>query len=258
MRIHFFKYQGTGNDFILLDNMSGEYDKLSNQQIQRLCERKFGIGSDGLIKLNAGPEVDFEMEFFNPDGSKSFCGNGARCAVKFARHIGVIKNETHFRAIDGLHIASITQENQVRLGMNEVKKIEEMDTDFVLNTGSPHYVTYSKSEEEIVELGRRIRFSDSFKAEGINVNRVQKSDSGFISVETYERGVEDETLSCGTGVTACALVEMIRSGITDGSVNVKTKGGTLNVSAKRNGGGFEDIWLEGAANFVFEGVVEVL
>jgi diaminopimelate epimerase len=258
MRITFSKYQGTGNDFIMLDNMSGQYDDLTTDEVQYLCNRKTGIGADGLIKLSTDSKHQFFVDYFNADGSKSFCGNGARCSVAFARHIGLIQQEAVFRAIDGVHHASIEIDGRVHLEMLPVSNIQSEGNIFVLNTGSPHYVAFFTPETvpEIVPFGKEIRYSETYMNEGINVNTVLELGDSTIHVATYERGVEDETLSCGTGVTACALAYMIRKN-QDGFVSVTTKGGKLAVKATRVKTGFEKIWLVGPAKRVFDGNLEL-
>ncbi len=257
MKIMFSKYQGTGNDFIMLDNMNGDYIDLTIEQIQQLCDRKLGIGADGLIKLSKHEEYDFEVEYFNADGSQSFCGNGARCSVVFARALNLVIEETHFLAIDGAHKATV-ENDIVRLEMLPVTRIEKRDENYLLDTGSPHFVRFTASGEkiDIVDYGKQIRYSEEFKEKGVNVNLVQVVSPSEIVVQTYERGVEDETLSCGTGVTACALLQMELMN-TNNKVIVQTKGGTLSVEAKANGQGFDQIWLSGPAKKVFDGSVEI-
>ncbi len=257
MKITFSKYQGTGNDFIMLDNMNGHYEGLTIAQIQQLCDRKLGVGADGLIKLTKTEGFDFEVEYFNADGSQSFCGNGARCSVVFARALGLIDNEAHFLAIDGAHKATV-ENDIVRLEMLPVTRIEKRDENYLLDTGSPHFVRFVVAGEkiDIVEYGKEVRYSEEFKDKGVNVNVVEVISPSEIVVQTYERGVEDETLSCGTGVTACALVQM-GSMKDNGKVTVQTKGGTLSVEANANGQGFDQIWLSGPAKKVFDGSIEL-
>lgn len=257
MKINFVKYQGTGNDFVMLDNMSGNYDSLSIEQIQFLCNRKLGIGADGLIKLCEDPDADFYVDYYNADGTQSFCGNGARCSTAFAKELGLIDTKTRFNAIDGFHKAEIN-DGIVRLEMLNVDKIESINSDYFVHTGSPHYVHLkSENDLDIVDYGKSIRYSERFNKEGVNVNYLKALSSSEIEVETYERGVEDETLSCGTGVTACGLIQMSLN--TDVSeVTVRTKGGTLTVEALSNGkGGFSNIWLSGPAVSVFHGSSEI-
>lgn len=254
-QIAFVKYQGTGNDFVMLDNLSGKYDNLSISDIQYICDRKFGVGADGLIKLNKKDGVDFYVDYYNSDGSQSFCGNGARCAVAFAKELGVIDQNTVFDAIDGVHAASIDGTGLVSLKMSDVRSVSEEQSVFVIDTGSPHYIDFS-NDEDIVEFGKRIRYSDRFRENGINVNQVREENKNTIRVLTYERGVEDETLSCGTGVTACALAQMKRIGLEAGRIEVSTKGGDLAVEAKMDGNGFNEVYLIGPAERVFSGTIE--
>jgi diaminopimelate epimerase len=257
MDLKFSKYQGTGNDFVMLDNMSGDYVDLSTTQIQFLCDRKLGVGADGLIKLSTDEETDFLLEYYNADGSQSFCGNGARCSVAFAKSLGLIENKTKFNAIDGIHEATI-ENGIVRLEMLPVDSIQKVNNDYWLETGSPHYVRIINQTDsvDIVEFGKSIRYSESYKKNGVNVNTVKEIDTSTIRVETYERGVEDETLSCGTGATACALVWMDLNSDLD-KVNITTKGGDLVVEATREGNGFSSIWLSGPAKNVFDGRINV-
>ncbi len=260
MIIHFEKYQGTGNDFVLLDNLSGRYDALSIEQIVKLCDRRFGIGADGLIKINRHPSYDFEVDYYNSDGSKSFCGNGARCAVKFAGTLGLNVNECRFLGIDGEHKAYL-KKGLIYLDMLPVGTIEYYQDAFILHTGSPHFVKFSKdlSTENIREFGKTIRFSDPFKKDGINVNLVKQLSEDSIQIETYERGVEDETLSCGTGATACALVlASIENRMGNYEIKVAVKGGDLKVAyAYLGNNSFENIQLIGPAECVFKGTMDV-
>lgn len=260
MKFRFEKYQGTGNDFVMLDNLSGEYNDLSIKQIIQICDRRFGVGADGLIKINAHPNLDFEVDYYNSDGSKSFCGNGARCAVAFAKTLGVIEKDTHFNAIDGDHQAQISGET-VALNMHNVSSVNQSFDTFELNTGSPHFVKFVPhlENENIVETGRLVRFSDQYKNEGINVNLVEELLTDSIKISTYERGVEDETLSCGTGATACALVVGYKKNqLGDNKVFVEVKGGNLLVEFTYLGNGkFTNIQLIGPAKFVFKGEIDV-
>lgn len=252
----FYKYQGTGNDFVMIDNRLGEWDDLSIENIQKLCDRRFGIGADGLIKINSAEGVDFEVDYYNSDGSKSFCGNGARCSVAFAHFLDMIEDKTTFTAIDGIHEAEI-KNGIVKLKMGDVNNISTDGNDFVLNTGSPHYVKYVEmlKNYNVYENGNKIRNSETYKKEGINVNFVEKISDKELFVRTYERGVEGETYSCGTGVTAAALTFMQKSNQT--SVGVKVLGGNLKVYAEKDGNGFKNIWLEGSAVQVFKGDINL-
>ena len=260
MQIRFYKYQGTGNDFILIDNRDNAI-ALSNEQVRFLCHRHFGIGADGLMLLQAQPECDFEMLYYNSDGNpSSMCGNGGRCITAFAKHLGIISQHAKFLAVDGLHEATIDEANEVSLKMNDVKNIEIGVDYFYLNTGSPHYVKFVDGIEEmdVVEEGKKIRYNERFAMEGTNVNFMEKKEDGLF-VRTYERGVEDETLSCGTGVTAAALVASVK-GISNSKNNcsIITKGGNLEVTfekvLEKN---FYNIWLKGSANLVFSGSIEL-
>ncbi|AYM99336.1 diaminopimelate epimerase [Chryseobacterium sp. 3008163] len=256
--MEFYKYQGTGNDFVMLDNRSGEWNNLSIKHIQKLCDRRFGIGADGLIKINTAEGVDFEVDYYNSDGSKSFCGNGARCSVAFAHFLSIFKNnKTVFTAIDGLHEAEI-DEDIVKLKMGDVDTINTDGDDSVLDTGSPHYVKYVEdiSNFNVFAEGNSIRNSANYQEKGINVNFVENISDDEIFVRTYERGVEDETYSCGTGVTASALTFLQKSNLT--SIKVKTLGGDLKVYAEKNGNSFQEIWLEGPAKQVFSGKVDLI
>lgn len=238
----------------MIDNLSGQYDNLSIDDIQFLCDRKFGVGADGVIKLNRKEGYDFYVDYYNSDGSQSFCGNGARCAVAFAKSLGLVSDEAWFSAIDGEHLAYIDDENSVRLKMSDVFNAEKEDDVVIMDTGSPHYITFN-ADQDIVTYGKQVRYSERFSQEGINVNIVKIEGDRKLYVETYERGVEDETLSCGTGVTACALAEMLRSNLSSGEIEIRTKGGHLSVSAEQDENGFTNVFLIGPAQFVFKGEI---
>ena len=260
MKISFSKYQGTGNDFVMLDNLNGQYDSLTIPQIQLICDRRFGVGSDGLIKINSHNSSDFEVEYFNSDGSKSFCGNGARCSVAFAETLGVNVSDTSFLGIDGLHKASKNQD-VISLEMGDVSEIRKIENDFVIYTGSPHYIRFidAINDLDIVQFGKKVRYSEGFKNEGINVNLVEIVDANNLIVNTYERGVEDETLSCGTGVTACVLAFAYQTQLLgEHKVSVKVKGGNLSVFFNQETlGKFTTIHLIGPGEFVFSGEINV-
>jgi diaminopimelate epimerase len=259
MSLSFVKYQGTGNDFILIDNRNGDWNNLSISSIQKLCDRRFGIGADGLIKINSISGFDFEVDYYNSDGSKSFCGNGARCSVAFAHELGITKDAVSFMAIDGPHEA-LKKDSLVYLKMNDVFEMNVITNDFILNTGSPHYVhvTENLADFDIVAYGKQIRYSEVFKQEGINVNAIHQMDSHSFEIKTYERGVEDETLSCGTGVTAAALALGAKNDVIgEFEYNVKSQGGNLSVKFKREDAIFTDIWLIGPAEAVFKGETNV-
>jgi diaminopimelate epimerase len=259
MEVKFSKYEGTGNDFLLLNNLDGKYNELTIQQIQKICVRRFGVGADGLIKINHSENAAFEMDYYNADGSKSFCGNGARCAVHFAGQIGIDVKNVEFDAIDGLHSASL-EGNDVTLKMLDVPFIEKNENSFELYTGSPHYIELSEdiSSKHVISLGRNVRFSDKYKEHGINVNLLKELSTDEIAIATYERGVEDETLSCGTGATACALLWDSITGEALKEISVKVKGGKLKVRFERDGkGGYREIYLIGPATLVYHGVIDV-
>ena len=260
MLIDFFKYQGTGNDFVILDNRDHKYDSLTTKQVKHICDRRFGIGADGLMMLSKKEGFDFEMIYYNADGNESsMCGNGGRCLTMFAYDMGIHKNMYHFIAIDGEHLADIALDKSVRLKMKDVETVDEHSTYAILNTGSPHFVKFAPNVREIdvVETGREIRNSKEFVAEGINVNFVESVDDDSIFVRTYERGVEDETLSCGTGVTASALMSA-HNAKGFNRVEVQTPGGHLSVEFEKvDDEHFENIWLCGPATFVYKGQIEV-
>ncbi|MCW3087758.1 MAG: diaminopimelate epimerase [Sediminibacterium sp.] len=258
MTIAFYKYHGTGNDFVIIDNRDGKLS-LTTEQVKHLCDRRFGIGGDGLMLLNTLAGYDFEMKYYNADGKESsMCGNGGRCLTKFAWDIGIHKNPFRFMAVDGEHEAVLGDNGWINLKMKNVTGIENSHGDSVLDTGSPHYV---KSVDNVLSYdvyneGRQIRYSKEYQKEGINVNFVENNDRRII-VRTYERGVEDETFSCGTGVTAAALV-FAHNDNGFNRIEVQTKGGYLAVEFdKTSEQSFENVWLCGPAAFVFKGSVEV-
>ncbi len=258
MEVNFYKYQGTGNDFVILDNRDELYSNIAKETVKQLCDRRFGIGADGLMLLNRKPGVDFEMKYFNADGNESsMCGNGGRCMIRFANDMGIHKTSYIFYAADGRHEGETGDQQIVRLKMNDVNEVEDHATHAVLNTGSPHYVKYSTDVRRInvKEEGAEIRYSKAFKDAGINVNFVENTGEGSILVRTYERGVEDETLSCGTGVTAAALMSA-HNDLGFNEVKVQTPGGKLSVEfTKQDQHTFTDIWLCGAAVFVYKGSI---
>lgn len=258
MRFTFYKYQGTGNDFIILDNRQNNII-LSVREVKHLCNRRFGIGADGLILLNLKEGYDFEMLYYNADGKESsMCGNGGRCLVKFAYELGIHKTNYFFRAIDGDHEATIDENGWIYLRMKDVNGVKQYYADKILDTGSPHYIKSISNiyNYDVVKVGRDIRYSNGFKKEGINVNFVEGDHKG-IFVRTYERGVEDETLSCGSGVTAAALIYAHNDNGFN-RVEVKTLGGNLAVEFEKVGDEeFKNIWLCGPAELVFKGQIDV-
>lgn len=259
MQLECYKYQGTGNDFVLIDNREKNIS-LTEEQIKWLCDRRFGIGADGLMLLELEPGVDFKMVYFNSDGNESsMCGNGGRCITAFAKRLGIIDSEAKFLAIDGIHESKINVD-YVSLKMNDVRQVEVGDDFYYLNTGSPHYVKFVQDIEnlDVFSEGKKIRYSSRFATEGTNVNFIEKKEHELF-VRTYERGVESETLSCGTGVTAAALVAAYKGKSTDkNNCVIKTLGGTLNVKFEKVlENTFYNIWLEGPANFVFKTNIEL-
>ncbi len=259
MKIPFYKYQGTGNDFIIIDDRSLNFPFKNTEYIYSLCQRRFGIGADGLILLQDSDKYDFKMVYFNADGHEgSMCGNGGRCIVSFAHFLGVFQKECTFEAIDGLHFASIDDLGIVSLQMSDVKDIEFGDGFTYLNTGSPHYVKFVNviSETDVFREGREIRYNQRFKKEGTNVNFVEKQESS-VFVRTYERGVEDETYSCGTGVVASVLAfneSVLR--LEKGEVPVSVLGGELHVSFEKDSTKYFNIFLQGKAERVFQGEID--
>ncbi|HBH48187.1 MAG TPA: diaminopimelate epimerase [Bacteroidales bacterium] len=257
MNTQFYKYQGAGNDFIVIDNRELLIDKNDTKTIKKLCDRRFGIGADGLMLLQSKQGYDFEMVYFNSDGKEgTMCGNGGRCIVAFAYFLGIIKAKTKFWAIDGEHLADVLQDDYINLKMGDVTGVENNGEYYFLNTGSPHYVQFVTGIEEldVFNVGRSIRYNERFKEEGTNVNFVEEINSRLM-VRTYERGVENETLACGTGITACAIAASLHSGKEKEEYDVKAVGGDLKVRYKIDGDSFKDIWLEGSAVRVFSGEI---
>ena len=256
MIIEFYKYQGTGNDFIIIDDREESFNFNDHHLITALCERRMGIGADGLVLLRDHAKYDFEMIYFNSDGCQStMCGNGGRCIVSFAQLLGIIDKEAIFMAVDGEHKGRFLEET-IALQMQDVVEIKGVGNGLFMNTGSPHYIEVVDNlhSMDVNKEGRRIRNSKPFKKEGVNVNFVQ--DSVDLQVRTYERGVEEETLSCGTGVVATAIAMHYADCIKDKQVNINTKGGVLNVSFEYNKGVYQNIWLRGDVSLVYAGEFE--
>lgn len=258
MKLHFYKYQGAGNDFVVFDNRQNQIDHRNTAWVQQLCDRRFGIGADGLMLLQSHPDFDFEMVYYNADGQpSSMCGNGGRCMVAFAKKLGIIAAETTFLAVDGPHYASISAEgNWVSLQMIDVDEVKKDGDAWVLNTGSPHFVQLHSNiaQLDVYQLGKSIRNTTTYRDKGINVNFVEPLENGGFAVRTYERGVENETLACGTGVTAVALA-MAQANQQSGHIitPIKARGGDLQIRFHYDGQRFTEIFLEGPAELVFEG-----
>jgi diaminopimelate epimerase len=253
--IPFFKYEGAGNDFVIIDDRQKSFDETDVHLVQRMCDRHFGIGADGLMLLRLIEGYDFEMVYFNSDGRpSSMCGNGGRCLVAFAHRLGLIGSETRFVAVDGSHQASWISDSEVSLEMIDVKQIEVISPkELLMDTGSPHYVIWSENIDQIdlIAAAREIRYSPRFEKEGVNVNFIEKTAEG-IKIRTYERGVEDETLACGTGVTAAAIAANFW-GIAQNSVKVSAVGGNLSVNFEVEGLSFRHVWKTGPVKEVFQG-----
>lgn len=258
MNIHFYKYQGTGNDFVLVDNRANNIS-LTQEQVAFLCDRHFGIGADGLMLLEQEEGYDFKMVYYNSDGNEStMCGNGGRCITAFAKKLGVIDRQAKFIAIDGGHTATVHNDGRISLQMQDVTEVNTSETHTEVNTGSPHYIAFVNDVNavDVYKEGNSIRNRQAYQPKGINVNFVERTDIG-ISVRTYERGVENETLSCGTGVTAATIAASDPSA-TEVSTDIKTPGGMLNVAFKRKADGYiYDVILTGPATFVFEGDINI-
>jgi len=258
MKLKFYKYQGTGNDFIIIDNRSLFFPKNDTKLIANLCHRNFGIGADGLMLLEEHPLSDFTMVYYNADGhTSSMCGNGGRCLVHFAKYLGIISSHTVFEAIDGLHKASI-EKGVVSLKMNDVSEIENNQAHLFLNTGSPHHVqTVADTKKvDVITTGRNIRHQ-IYGQEGANVNFVSQLNTNTFSIRTYERGVENETLSCGTGVTAAAIAMHYTKNTSSQNISLHTMGGVLEVSFIYTKGTYKEVYLKGPAVQVFNGFLEI-
>ena len=259
MELHFYKYQGTGNDFIMIDNRDYSFPKNNVALINKLCDRRFGIGADGLILLEPSTTENFTMVYYNADGNEgSMCGNGGRCLVAFAKQLKVIDSETTFNAVDGLHYATI-KNGIVSLKMIDVTTVEETNTYSFLNTGSPHHISFCDNVKSInvKELGAKIRYGAPYFEKGTNVNFAEQIANNSFKVRTYERGVEDETLACGTGVTAVAIAANKANKTTENNIKIEVLGGNLEVSFTKEGQNYTNIFLKGPAQFVFEGNIKI-
>ncbi|NLN29899.1 MAG: diaminopimelate epimerase [Bacteroidales bacterium] len=256
--VTFNKYQGAGNDFVIIDNRGNIINPDNSTLINRLCDRRFGIGADGLILISEIKGHDYEMKYFNADGKLgSMCGNGGRCAAHFAMKHGIAGKEQEFMAFDGLHEARVDNDT-VRLQMSDIGGHKIVDNNYFIDTGSPHYVLFTDDVDNVnvYEEGKRIRWSDKFAPGGTNVNFVQLVETG-LKIRTFERGVEDETLACGTGVTASAIASVLKGHFGTSPVDVRARGGNLRVEFDTGNDRIYNIWLTGPATFVFEGKIDV-
>ena len=256
----FYKYHGTGNDFVMIDARGLDSSSFQRDVIARLCHRRFGIGADGLILLKDNQTSDFEMVYFNSDGGEStLCGNGGRCVISLANRLGIIGRETRFKTCDGFHEGRISDDGMVSLKMNPVTEVNQYPPYYYVYTGSPHLVCFVEdvSQFSVVDQGKVLRHDQRFQPTGTNVNFVEESDTG-LWIRTYEKGVEDETWSCGTGIVASVIAWMKKNQyVGHHEVNIYTKGGQLSVSLSAHDFEYENIWLKGPAAFVFEGSILV-
>ena len=260
MKLTFYKYHGAGNDFVIIDNREHLFPE-GTELIRQLCDRRFGIGADGLMTLSKVADYPFAMRYYNSDGNESsMCGNGGRCIVAFANKLGLIKEGADFLAIDGPHEAYMPKPDYVKLRMQDVVKVETYGSDFFADTGSPHYVRFVEDVDnlDVKSEGRKIRNSKEFAGEGTNVNFVSVLGPGNFKMRTYERGVEDETWSCGTGTVASAIITAYKFQPDINSFSIQAPGGNLKVIFERKGPEeFRNIWLEGPASFVYQGEIEI-
>lgn len=259
MKVKFYKYQGTGNDFVMIDDRKNKYTEITDEQVKFMCDRHFGIGADGLIFLRNSEEHDFEMVYYNSDGHKStMCGNGGRCILRFANDLGVDADNYSFMAVDGLHYGTVT-DDIVSLQMIDVADVRQLnDNELFLDTGSPHHIVFVDElpGDDFISAAKAIRYNETYAKEGVNVNFVKVTNKG-LHMRTYERGVEDETYSCGTGVTAAALAASFTGRVKQSPIEVLTAGGKLELDFKQSGDVFTDIWLTGPAERVFKGRIKL-
>jgi diaminopimelate epimerase len=260
MVINFYKYQGAGNDFVLTDNREKSFP-VKIDTIEKICNRRFGVGADGLILLEDSGDADFSMRYFNADGKEStMCGNGGRCIVAFAYKLGLIGTKTIFSASDGLHEATFSEPDKVALKMADVSRVNKMPEGYFVDTGSPHLVRFvtELDKTDVYKEGKQLRYDKKLSQNGLNVNFVSLIDKGKLQIRTYERGVEDETYACGTGSVAAALSATEKEEGLFNEYELKAKGGNLKVSFDKNPDrSFSNIWLTGPAVFVFKGEWEI-
>ena len=256
MNLTFYKYQGTGNDFVMVDNRSSTFNKKDIKLISKLCDRNFGIGADGVILIENDTTFDFKMIYFNADGSETFCGNGGRCTVAFAKQLGIITNSTNFIAVDGPHFAEI-ENDIVSLKMIDVEDVQVNDTSVFAYTGTQHHVEMVDKLDNypVFENGKKIR--NSYSAPGSNVNFVEQINNTTFRVRTYEKGVENETLACGTGVTAVAIAMHKTNKTKSNLISLPVEGGNLEVSFSEENGVYKNVFLKGPATFVFTGEIQI-
>ncbi len=255
MEFTFYKYQGTGNDFVIIDNRDNFFPKDNTALVAQICDRRFGVGADGLLLMENHPSADFKMVYYNSDGNlSSMCGNGGRCISHFANFLGIISEKTTFEAVDGTHEATV-KNDWVSLRMNDVDKVNLFENHIFLNTGSPHHVEMVSNLQDfdVFSKGRTLR-NKIYGKEGANINFVEQNNEGIFSVRTYERGVEAETLSCGTGVTAVAIGMFATGKTPHNQVRLKTPGGELLVRFEKRGSTYKNVYLEGPAVQVFKGI----
>jgi len=258
MQFTFYKYEGTGNDFVMIDNRQEIFPKDNIELVKHLCDRRFGIGGDGLILLENDIATDFKMVYYNSDGNpSSMCGNGGRCLVAFAKHLNIINEKASFVAIDGIHHASIEADNTVSLQMSDVNEVKIFPEYVFLNTGSPHHVQMETalSQLDVKTIGSTIRYSDLYAKAGSNINFVKQLSENTFAIRTYERGVEDETLSCGTGATAVAIAMYALGKTSEKNIAINVEGGKLEVSFDTISDNYTNVILKGPATFVFKGTI---
>jgi len=259
MQIEFYKYQGTGNDFVMIDNRTNTFPKNNTKLIEFLCDRRFGIGGDGLILLENHEKYDFTMVYYNSDGSTStMCGNGGRCLVAFAKQLGIIDKEAHFEASDGYHFAKF-EDHLIALQMIDVTEVKHFNTHVFVYTGSPHHVQLVSDlkDFDVKNTGKKLRYSDLYDASGCNINFVEQENTDTFSVRTYERGVEDETLSCGTGATGVAIAMHATRKTEANRIHINVLGGKLTISFVLENDVYKNVFLTGPAELVFAGSIEV-
>ena len=256
MNITFYKYQGTGNDFVMIDNRTKIFPKEDTNAILKICDRNFGIGADGVILIENDIHLDFKMIYMNPDSSETFCGNGARCAVAFAKYLKIIDLETNFTAFDGPHYANI-KNDIISLKMIDVKEVDIKENAVYTYTGTQHHVELVDDLKTYPVLQNGSKIRDSYPEPGSNVNFVEQINNNTFNVRTYEKGVENETLACGTGVTAVAIAMHKTKKTLNNLISLNSTGGELLVSFKENEGYYSNIFLKGPATFVFKGLISI-